>query len=392
MQSKNWLLPDGVDEVLPPDAARLETLRRKILDTFSLWGYELVIPPVVEFLEALLSNEDDLDLQTLKVIDQVSGRMMGIRPDITPQVARIDAHRLQVDTPQRLCYLGPIVHAQPDKFAGSRNPLQIGAELYGHGGIESDAEIACLMMEILHHAELSPLTLELGHMGVFKALVESAALSKDQESHLLEILSRKAEDELPKCLDEFGVEKATKREFAALTSLDGGTEILPDIHRTFANAAPAVKSALNDFDALIRMLEQRIPNVSLHVDLAELRGYHYHTGVTFAAYTGELGRAIAWGGRYDNVGRDFGRERAATGFSADLKTLISISPITTEPRCKVFAPAGAERELLDAINQLRAQGVTVVQALPGQTGGDASQMGCDEELILLDGIWQRRRI
>ena len=389
MQNKNWLLPDGVDEVLPPHAARLETLRRKILDSFKRWGYDLVIPPVVEFLEALLSNEDDLDLQTLKVVDQVSGRMMGVRPDITPQVARIDAHRLQVDTPQRLCYLGPVVHAKPDKFAGSRNPLQIGAELYGHSGIESDAEIVCLMAETLTVAELSPLTLELGHMGVFKALVESAELTRDQEAHLLAVLLRKAEDELVSCLDTFSVENATKTKFIALTQLDGGTEILPDIIKAFADAALPVKSALNDFGALIEMLERRIPNVSLHVDLAELRGYHYHTGVTFAAYTGDIGRAIAWGGRYDNVGRDFGSARAATGFSADLKTLIGISPIAVATQRKIFAPSGTEPGLLDKIGELRHQGNVVVQALPGQNGG-AQEMGCDEELVLEEGVWRRR--
>ena len=391
MQNKNWLLPDGVDEVLPPHAARLESLRRKILDSFRRWGYDLVIPPVVEFLEALLSNEDDLDLQTLKVVDQVSGRMMGVRPDITPQVARIDAHRLQVETPQRLCYLGPVVHAKPDKFAGSRNPLQIGAELYGHGGIESDAEIVCLMAEILSIAELSPLTLELGHMGVFKALVESAELSKDQESHLLDVLLRKAEDELANCLDSFGVENTTKTKFIALSQLDGGTEILPDITGAFADAAAPVKTAVRDFCELVEMLQRRIPNVSLHVDLAELRGYHYHTGVTFAAYTGDIGRAIAWGGRYDNVGRDFGRERAATGFSADLKTLIGISPLAALVEAKIFAPAGTESGLLDKIEELRREGNIVVQALPGQTGG-AAEMGCSEELISDGGTWQRRAI
>ena len=391
MHSKSWLLPDGVDEVLPPHAARLETLRRRILDGFSAWGYELVIPPVVEFLEALLSSEDDLDLQTLKVVDQVSGRMMGVRPDITPQVARIDAHRLQIDAPQRLCYLGPVVHAKPDKFAGSRNPLQLGAELYGHAGIESDVEIVCLMAETLTHAELAPLTLELGHMGVFKALVETARLNKEQESHVLEVLQRKAEDELNACLEEFNVDTANKTKFLALTNLAGGSEILPNIEATFADAAGPVKSALNDFSALIDMLKQRIPNVRLHVDLAELRGYHYHTGVTFAAYTGDIGRAIAWGGRYDNVGRDFGRARAATGFSADLKTLISISPIEGPQRCRVFAPTGTERGLLDKISELRDQGQVVVQALPGQNGS-AKELACDEELVLQDGVWHRRSV
>ena len=391
MRNKNWLLPDGVDEVLPPEAARLEQLRREILDTFKTWGYELVIPPVIEFLDALLSNEDDLDLQTLKVVDQVSGRMMGVRPDITPQVARIDAHRMQVNEPQRLCYLGPVVHANPDKFAGSRNPLQIGAELYGHGGIESDAEIVSLMAEVLSVAELSPLTLELGHMGVFKSLVESAGLDKRQELHLLSVLSRKAEDELIACLDSFGVEKATQGKFAALTALDGGAEILPNIQNAFADAAEPVKNALNDFGALVEMLKQRIPAVRLHIDLAELRGYHYHTGVTFAAYTGNMGRAIAWGGRYDNIGRDFGRARAATGFSADLKTLIGISPVASTKSAKIYAPAGTERDLLDKIAELRGLGIIVIQALPGQAGR-AEELGCSEELVYQDGAWCRKPV
>ena len=389
MNNNSWLLPDGVDEVLPPSAARLESLRREILDCFSRWGYELVIPPVIEFLDALLSSEDDLDLQTLKVVDQVSGKMMGVRADITPQVARIDAHRLHTDKPQRLCYLGPVVHATPDKFAGSRNPLQIGAELYGHDGIESDAEIACLMAEVLELAALSPLTLELGHMGVFKALIESANLGREQENQILEILLRKAENELAKLLASLGVANETQELFIALTQLAGGVEILPEIGRTFQNAAPAVKHALDDFSALVDMLKQRIPGVNLYLDLAELRGYHYHTGVTFAAYTGNIGRAVAWGGRYDNIGREFGRARPATGFSADLKTLIGISPKTLDSVSSIFAPAGSEKSLLDAITELRQDGQIVIQALPGQLA-NASEMGCSSELVYQDGQWQCR--
>ncbi|MGR8948057.1 MAG: ATP phosphoribosyltransferase regulatory subunit [Gammaproteobacteria bacterium] len=389
MQKNSWLLPDGVDEILPPHAARLESLRREILDCFSLWGYELVIPPVIEFLHALLSSEDDLDLQTLKVVDQVSGKMMGVRADITPQVARIDAHRLQTDVPQRLCYLGPVVHATPDKFAGSRNPLQIGAELYGHAGIESDAEIACLMAKVLEIAQLEPITLELGHMGVFKALIESAELGKEQESQVLEILLRKAENELAQLLDSFGVAMPTRDLFVALTQLDGGAEIMSDIANTFSDAASPVKKALSDFSALVEMLKKRIPQVNLHLDLAELRGYHYHTGVTFAAYTGDIGRAIAWGGRYDNVGRDFGRARPATGFSADLKILIGISPLNVSRGSLIFAPAGVQESLLNKISELRESGEVVIQALPGQVG-TGEEMGCSSELVLIDGEWRRR--
>ena len=389
MKNNNWLLPDGVDEVLPPYAARLESLRREVLDCFSRWGYELVIPPVIEFLEALLSSEDDLDLQTLKVVDQVSGKMMGVRADITPQVARIDAHRLHTDKPQRLCYLGPVVHATPDKFAGSRNPLQIGAELYGHNGIESDAEIACLMAEVLEISALSPLTLELGHMGVFKALVESADLSKERENQVLEILLRKAESELSDLLVSLDVSNETAKLFIALTQLSGGVEILPEIARAFSVAPPAVKEALDDFESLVNMLKQRIPNVNLYLDLAELRGYHYHTGVTFAAYTGKIGRAVAWGGRYDNIGKEFGQARPATGFSADLKILVGISPIKPPSVASIFAPAGTEENLLDAIKQLRLAGEVVIQALPGQLA-NASEMGCSSELVYQNGEWQRQ--
>ena len=391
MRNKSWLLPDGVDEVLPPQAARLESLRRNILDRFECWGYELVVPPVVEFLDSLLSSEDDLDLQTLKVMDQLSGRMMGVRADITPQVARIDAHRLQTDYPQRLCYLGPVVHAKPDKFAGSRNPLQIGAELYGHSGIESDTEVMCLMTEVLGLAGIAPITLELGHMGVFKALVESAELSKENEARVLDILLRKAADELLNALDSYSVDKKLQNEFSALIKLNGDPEILPEMKAAFDSAAPSVKRALDSFGVLVEALKKRIPAVNLHLDLAELRGYHYHTGITFAAYATNLGRAIAWGGRYDNVGRNFGRDRAATGFSADLKTLINISPNGVTPARSIFAPSGDDAPLLEKIAALRAAGEVVVQGLPGQSG-DAKEMACAEEIILDEGVWIRRDI
>lgn len=386
MSNKRWLLPDGVDEVLPPHAARLEALRRKILDRFERWGYQLVIPPVVEFTDALLSGEDDLDLQTLKVVDQLSGKMMGVRADITPQVARIDAHRLKTNVPQRLCYLGPVVHAKPDKFAGSRNPLQIGAELYGHDGIESDAEVMCLMSEVLNVAGLAPITLELGHMGVFKALAESANLNREQKNQILDILLRKSFDELSYVLTQFDVSGDERDEFVALLKLNGGAEILPDIKGAFQEAAADVKDAIESFCALVTNLKIRIPDVNLHLDLAELRGFHYHTGITFAAYAANIGRAIAWGGRYDNVGRDFGNARAATGFSADLKTLISISPIEAAKLTVIYAPAESSESLIEKIASLRADGNVVVQALPGQLVS-ARVMGCDHELVFENDNW-----
>jgi ATP phosphoribosyltransferase regulatory subunit len=226
-RGERWLLPDGVDEVIPPDVEPLEQLRRDILDLFKSWGYELVVPPLVEFIESLQSgNGEDLDLQTFKITDQVSGRMMGVRADMTPQVARIDAHRLPTDLPQRLSYVGPVLHTRPDKFAGSRNPLQVGAELYGHEGIESDAEVVCLMADVLRRAGLLSVTIELGHMGLFKSLIELAGLNVDAADKLLDALLRKDVADVTECLDEYKVETGARNLLLALLKLNGGIGVI----------------------------------------------------------------------------------------------------------------------------------------------------------------------
>jgi len=386
-RGERWLLPDGVDEVLPPDAQPLEQLRRDILDLFDSWGYDLVVPPLVEFIESLQSgNGEDLDLQTFKITDQVSGRLMGVRADITPQIARIDAHRLPTDLPQRLCYLGPVLHTRPDKFAGSRNPLQVGAELYGHEGIESDAEIVCLMADVLHMAGLEQVTIELGHMGLFKALIDAAALDHFAADKLLDALLRKDGAEVQDCLEENAVNDATRGHITALLELNGGVEVIEDARGLLAGAPESVGRAVDALSDLTQLLAVRIPAVDLHVDLAELRGYRYHTGVIFAAYLPGAGREVAWGGRYDNIGRQFGRHRAATGFSTDLKNLIGVRPHERVNRRRVFAPAGNDAGLLRTIADLRAAGTLVVQELPGQTG-DARAMDCTHTLVETAGEW-----
>jgi len=386
-RGERWLLPDGVDEVLPPEAEPLEQLRREILDLFTSWGYQLVIPPLIEFLESLHSgNGEDLELQTFKITDQVTGRLMGIRADITPQVARIDAHRLPTDRPQRLCYLGSVLHTRPDKFAGSRNPLQVGAELYGHAGIESDAEIVCLMADVLKLAGLAGVTIELGHMGLFKALVNTAELDHDAADKLLDALLRKAGDEVGECLDENNVANETGQHIRGLLSLNGGVDVVRRAQQIMAGAPSLVRDALDDLDDLVGLLADRVPGVDLHVDLAELRGYRYHTGVIFAAYLPGAGREIAWGGRYDNIGYQFGRQRAATGFSTDLKNLIGMRRHPSISRAKVFAPAGSEPALLEAIAEQRGGGAVVIQELPGQVG-DARDAGCTRILVRRDGGW-----
>lgn len=385
---KRWLLPDGVVELLPPQARQLEELRRKLLDIFDRWGYELVIPPIVEYLDSLLSGiGEDLDLQTFKLTDQVSGRMMGVRADITPQVARIDAHRIPVDTPQRLCYVGPVVHTLPDKFAGSRNPLQIGAELYGHDGIESDVEIIALLMELLNAAGISGVTLELGHMNLFHTICQDAGFDAGLESRLLDLLLMKDIAGLLEELEAAAAPQAVKDHLCVLITLNGDTELMPQISQALSNAPAAVTAALDDVSRLIELLCVRVPGINIHLDFAEIRGYRYHTGIMFAVYTPSAGRAIAWGGRYDNIGQTFGRSRSATGFSTDLKTLVELGATKPLALNKIFAPPGTTDDLLSAIKQLRAAGYVVVQGLPGQRGGPA-EMKCEQRMTNQSGSWQ----
>ncbi len=385
---KRWLLPDGVDEVLPPRARMLEELRRALLDIFERWGYALVIPPIVEYLDSLLSGiGEDLDLQTFKLTDQVSGRLMGVRADITPQVARIDARRLVSEAPQRFCYIGPVVHTLPDKFAGSRNPLQIGAELYGHTGIESDAEIISLLLEVLGAAGVSRITLELGHMGLFHAICQDAQFDAVLESHVLELLLMKDAAGLDELLADSGAAEDVKRHLSALIDLNGGDEVLGRARAALARAPAAVGAALNDVERLVGLIRDRANAADVHFDFAELRGYRYHTGIMFAAYTPDMGRAIAFGGRYDNIGESFGRSRSATGFSTDLKVLASLKRENAVRLPKIFAPTGTEPALLTAVKAYRSAGYTVIQGLPGQFGG-AREHDCDQQLTDASGTWQ----
>jgi len=381
-------LPDGVDEQLPPEALHLEHLRRLALDLLAGWGYRLCMPPVVEFLDSLLSGVgEDLEIQTFKLTDQISGRMLGIPADITPQIARIDAHRLPTSGPQRLCYLGPILHTRPDKFAGSRNPLQIGAELYGHPGIDADAEVQALLLALLATTGVRDVTLELCHMGIFRGLSSAAGLSADVDAQLLDALLRKARAEVDQLLAGAGVVATLGDMFKALLDLNGGPEVMVEACARLQRAPPPVIAAVTALSELVAQLAQRCPQAAIHVDLAELRGYHYHTGIMFAAYTLGFGRAIAWGGRYDNVGACFGRARPATGFSTDLKLLAAISTLTVQQSTAVLAPAGCMPALLAAIDELRRAGRVVIQALPGQHGG-AREAGCRQLLSEVKGRWQ----
>jgi ATP phosphoribosyltransferase regulatory subunit len=387
MRNDHWLLPEGIEEVLPPQASVLEALRRNLLDLYGRWGYDLVVPPFVEYVESLLSSTGgDLDLKTFKLTDQPTGRQLGIRADITPQAARIDAHQLRRESPTRLCYLGTVLHTRSDGFAGSRAPMQVGAELYGHSGIESDLEILSLMMETLRAAGIEDLYLDLGHVGVFRSLARQAGLEKQQELELFGALQRKAESEITALVEEMDIPSPLSSMFQVLPELSGD-DALRRGRELLAAAGEEVLGALTTLEQLAARLSERLPGISLHYDLAELRGYHYHTGVVFAAFVPGLGQEIARGGRYDDIGRVFGRARPACGFSADLRTLLRLGKMVgREQEGGIFAPWSEDPQLLRRVDALRGEGLRVVCGLPDQQGG-AKEMGCNQVLKKIDDEW-----
>ncbi|AKH19846.1 ATP phosphoribosyltransferase regulatory subunit [Sedimenticola thiotaurini] len=387
MNNAHWLLPEGIDELLPPQALQLERVRRDLLDLFHSWGYDLVQPPLIEYLESLLTGTGgDLDLRTFKLTDQITGRTLGIRADITPQAARIDAHQLRREEPTRLCYAGTVLNTRNDDFAGSRCPVQIGAELYGHSGEESDQEILSLMLKTLERAGIGNVYLDLGHVGIFRALAEESGLDKQQELALFDALQRKAVPEIEALLDACSIDQAARSRLASLASLSGD-DALKRARQSLDGAGASVLAALAQLERLAALLAEQCPEVPVHFDLAELRGYHYHTGVVFAAFVPELGQEIARGGRYDDIGLLFGRARPACGFSADLKMLLRLgSAANLNDATGIFAPADNDPALRQRVDELRAEGRRVVMALPGQRG-DASAMSCGEALVKQGDNW-----
>ncbi len=368
-----WLLPDGVKEMLPPHAHQVEALRRKLLDLYDSWGYELVMPPLMEHLESLMTGVGkDLDLTTFKLVDQLTGHTLGIRADITPQVARIDAHRMHVQGANRLCYCGSVLHTYPANMLASRNPLQVGAELYGHAGIESDIEVISLMIETLYMSGLKDeLSLDLGHVGIFQGLIEEAKLDPAVTAQYMELLQRKALPELDQFLNELEADARLVDKLAELPKLNGGVEVLARARKLFGESHSMITDAVTYLERLAEKLQCRYPSIDLYFDLGELRGYNYHTGVVFSALTPLFGQAVAKGGRYDAIGKDFGRARPATGFSADLKTLASLASGDQKLRSAILAPADDDMALMAMMQNLRSQGERVVQQLPGDAAQNA---------------------
>jgi ATP phosphoribosyltransferase regulatory subunit len=312
-----WLLPEYIEDILPAEAMRIEALRRAILDLFFAQKYEFVIPPMLEYMDSLLTGTGhDLELRTFKVVDQLSGRMMGLRADITPQVARIDAHLLNRKGVTRLCYCGPVLHTRPAGPAATREPIQIGAEMFGELGVAGDLEVQRLLCEALALAGAKGVRLDVGHVAVFRSIVHAASLDNERESELFEALQKKDIPAL-RTLTR-GLDAKTSKALVMLPELYGGEEVIDRAEKTLP-AIPALKKALGTLRALAKAC-----TVPASFDLAELRGYHYHSGVVFDAYCEGVSGPVARGGRYDEVGKAFGRARPATGFSIDLRSLSSV--------------------------------------------------------------------
>jgi len=378
-----WLLPDGVEEILPSQAMAVENTRRRLLNVFTTWGYELVIPPMVEFTESLLIGVgNDLDLLTLKVTDQLSGRTMGIRSDITPQIARMDAHSFSRPSNSRLCYAGHVVHAKPKTPLATRTPIQVGVELFGEAGLEADIEVICLLLESLVVTEVSEPTLDLGHVGIYRALAEVAGLSKAQEAAFFELLQIKAMSDIQAWVAANVDDGDIARWLLALPSLSGDASILAKAQEQLADAPAEVLAAIDELSAVAALIAERYPQVNAYYDLSELRGYHYHTGIVFAAFSDGFGDSIANGGRYDHIGEVFGRARAATGFAINLTALMPQLPHFEKTK-GIYAPASEDSQQWQAIRLLREQGETVVcglSLLPPE-----KDIPCDRQLVLDNG-------
>ena len=384
----HWILPQGIEEALPEQAARLECLRRDLLDLYTSWGYEMVMPPFIDHIESLLTGTGrDLDLQTFKLVDQLSGRTLGIRADMTPQVARIDAHQLKRDIPTRLCYIGTVLRTRTDSFGSSRSPLQVGAELYGHAGIESDVEILDLMLQTFQVAGVGQVYLDLGNVDVYKNLAKLAGLDTQDEIRLFELLQQKAVTEMRQLVSSLSIDAALATMITQLAELNGDLSTLDRSRELLKQAGDDVMSAIDYLEQVADGVSRHNSGVSLNIDLAELHGYHYHTGVVFGVFVPQHGQEIARGGRYDEIGKIFGRARAATGFSTDLKQLLALSKREFGTSQKVLAPADEDQDLHAAIDRLRSEGYRVCRLLPGQSN-DTAAMDCSQRLEHINGQWQ----
>lgn len=380
----NWLLPENIADVLPSEARKIEDLRRAMLDNFRLYGYELVMPPMLEYLESLLTGTgQDMDLRIFKLVDQLSGRTMGVRADMTTQVARIDAHLLNRASVTRLCYAGSVLHTRPSGFHATREPLQIGAEIYGHAGLEADAEIQELALASLALAGISQVRLDLCHVGVLRSIIANDAKAQKSEAELFALLEAKDIPGLRELTRDF--DASTKEALLALPALYGDVTTILRARQVLSNVA-GIGQALDELDLLVKQAGV----ASVTIDLADLRGYHYHSGVMFAAYVPGLPNAVARGGRYDHVGEAFGRARPATGFSMDLRELARLIPGAERKRA-IRTPWGTDPGLRQKIAELRKAGEVVIQTLPGHEN-DQDEFDCDRAVVFENGNWTLKKL
>ena len=377
---RTWTLPEHIEDLLPADAKKLERLRRAALDLFASHGFELVMPPLLEYVESLLSGTGpDMDLATFKLVDQLSGRTMGIRADTTPQVARIDAHLLNRQGVARLCYAGSVLHTLPAGLGKSRQPFQAGAEMYGHAGLEADIEIQQLMVDVLRTLGVVDVQLDIGHPAIFRSLIASANVSADIAEQTFLATEAKDLPALQALKSELG---GAYQAIAALPTLYGDATAL-------ARAAEILPKQKNISEALaqLQQIEKHFSRqgIKVSVDLGELGGFNYESGITFAAFAHGASDAVARGGRYDEVGKAFGRARPATGFSMDLKALLPL--VADEPACgAILAPLLPDATALEEIAALRACGETVIASLPGHDA-HRHELGCDRQLTMVNGRW-----
>ncbi len=375
----NWLLPENIADVLPSEARKIEEIRRIILDNFQLYGYELVMPPMLEYLESLRAGSgDDLDLRMFKLIDQLSGRTMAVRADMTTQVARIDAHLLNRSSVTRLCYAGSVLHTRPSGLHATREPLQIGAEIYGHAGLEADAEIQRLALHSLMLAGFSQSRLDLSHAGILRAMLARCSQAAGRQAELYALLRAKDLPGLEGICRGFNPD--VRAAVLALPTLYGGTEVLDEAAKILPSY-PEIQTALDE----LKSLSELAGRAMVTIDLADLSGYQYESGAMFSIYVPGLPNAVARGGRYDHVGEAFGRARPATGFSMDLKELARLLP-PAEKKRSIRAPWAIDPKLNEKIAELRRAGEIVIQNLPGHES-DQEEFDCDRAIELEYGEW-----
>jgi len=389
-KGQSWQLPDGVEELLPEAAWQVETLRRRFTDHCHRWGFDLVMPPMIEFIDSLLTGTGEtMNLQTFKLVDQQNGRTLGIRADITPQVARMDAHALQTESPNRLFYIGTVLRTRTDGFGGSRSPMQFGAELFGHEGPESDIEIIRLMLDSvqLTGVDASTLILDLGHVGVYKSLNSAANLEQDIELELYDALQRGSTPDVRDVVAKVpavAVNPALEA-LEKLGELRGTPAVLDGALKALGTSVPDVVSVLNILKDIVSAVEKTHPDVTIHIDLGELRGYRYHTGALFAVHNSE-GVELARGGRYDAIGAAFGHPRAATGFSGDMKNLSDLMSNADGEAKGIYVEYADSLHGWDKIRTLRNEGMRVVVGLPDLPAG-SQHLRCDRQLVFQNGDW-----